>query len=995
MSEENYNNDLSLDDIFSRLKKEKTGTGEEVGVPFKFLDSYTIEDRNIFFGREIETDEIYRKMYSGKLMLVYGKSGTGKSSIVNCGLVSKIPKEDLFTINIRCSKSAYKNFLRGIKKYSAKETNNPVEILEDVYYENSKPLALIFDQFEEVFILSDKDQRQKLVSALSEILISRLKINVILVIREEFFASLTEFEMFIPGIYDYRVRIEQMSKSAAIKVITEPCRVCNVGIEEGLPDKILDHLTAHSGGLELTWLQILMDKMYKNAMERDPVKPVIRDEDLLKLGRMGNVLSDFLDEQLQQMRSGDQGEVVLKTMISNDGTKKQVTISDISDTLQAVGATLSDREIAEILRYFVKVRIITDQDEQGLYELRHDAIASRIFERMTATEKELVEIKTFLDNSYNNYKKRSVLLAENDLNYIAVYESHLTLNSELKEFIRISKKELQKAKQRRRNLALTIALALIIILSGFTIWAVKEQSKALRHSKVAEEQKEEALNANLEAEKARTTAIEEKAKAESNEELARIQQQIAEEQRKEAILANTKAEYAKEEALEEKTRALENEQLALEAREESENARNETARANREAKFFLYQFNGKELANKSLVMQEDRTLIAMLAMAAYDLVRYGYGNFGPDKTTLIFDNEILESLQRAYLLLESDSLVAGEIWSVVSKKEKIVYSNKSGELTLSSLEILDPKNLPDLVTETSIDLPTQSLVRSIAIHPSEDLIACGTLDGNVSLIDLTTSDSTGQKIAYNHNGNRVLHLAFVPGKNWLVSSSTDGTLQVWDFGQQKSVSKLQLDGPVQKFVVINQDHLVYTNSEGEILDWDMINTDRNPEVLYTHESGKPLQSLAYDTTHKLLITSSYGEILIFPLDQDSTEMISPQRLTLKHKALISQLEFSPDHNWLVSASQDAILLWNLKHLERNNSDKLVPIVIDNNRMIFSLAFDFDTRYILWGDNRMMHRYPIDIDEIYTKLRIFTQGNELSEQEWNYYVKGDLERPSSK
>ncbi len=43
----------------------------------------------------------------------------------------------------------------------------------------------------------------------------------------------------------------------------------------------------------------------------------------------------------------------------------------------------------------------------------------------------------------------------------------------------------------------------------------------------------------------------------------------------------------------------------------------------------------------------------------------------------------------------------------------------------------------------------------------------------------------------------------------------------------------------------------------------------------------------------------------------------------------------------------------------------------------------------------MHRYPIDINEIYTKLGIITQGKELSEQEWNYYVKGDLERPVSK
>ena len=95
MSEDKHSQDLSLDAIFSRLRKDKEGKGKDASVPFKFLDSYTVEDRNIFFGREKEIEEIFRMLYSGKLILVYGRSGTGKSSIVNCGLLSRIPREDI------------------------------------------------------------------------------------------------------------------------------------------------------------------------------------------------------------------------------------------------------------------------------------------------------------------------------------------------------------------------------------------------------------------------------------------------------------------------------------------------------------------------------------------------------------------------------------------------------------------------------------------------------------------------------------------------------------------------------------------------------------------------------------------------------------------------------------------------------------------------------------------------------------------------------------
>lgn len=56
--------------------------------PFKFLDSYTIEDREIFFGRDQEITELYRRVFESKILLVYGASGTGKSSLVNCGLAS-------------------------------------------------------------------------------------------------------------------------------------------------------------------------------------------------------------------------------------------------------------------------------------------------------------------------------------------------------------------------------------------------------------------------------------------------------------------------------------------------------------------------------------------------------------------------------------------------------------------------------------------------------------------------------------------------------------------------------------------------------------------------------------------------------------------------------------------------------------------------------------------------------------------------------------------
>src|SRR6056297_394824 len=86
--------------------------------PFKFLDSYTKEDSKIFFGREQETEDLYRKIFENKTLLVYGVSGTGKTSIINCRLANKFNDADWLPITIRRNQNMVKSFYAGLHKQS-------------------------------------------------------------------------------------------------------------------------------------------------------------------------------------------------------------------------------------------------------------------------------------------------------------------------------------------------------------------------------------------------------------------------------------------------------------------------------------------------------------------------------------------------------------------------------------------------------------------------------------------------------------------------------------------------------------------------------------------------------------------------------------------------------------------------------------------------------------------------------------------------------------
>ncbi|MCB0545667.1 MAG: ATP-binding protein, partial [Saprospiraceae bacterium] len=69
--------------------------------PFKLLQPYDKEDAGIFLGRETETRQMTELLLRGKFLLVYGASGTGKTSIIQCGLPGMFSPRDWLPIIVR------------------------------------------------------------------------------------------------------------------------------------------------------------------------------------------------------------------------------------------------------------------------------------------------------------------------------------------------------------------------------------------------------------------------------------------------------------------------------------------------------------------------------------------------------------------------------------------------------------------------------------------------------------------------------------------------------------------------------------------------------------------------------------------------------------------------------------------------------------------------------------------------------------------------------
>lgn len=488
--------------------------------PFKFLDSYTKEDRDIFFGREKEIAELYRRVFDSSILVVYGISGTGKSSLIHCGLASKFSDSDWLNVNIRRGKNLIRSMAEAIETASLKEPGTSVKVINELddaddtnkkityfrkavknlYLDHYKPIYFILDQFEELFIFGTKEEDECFIKVLQSLLASDLQCKFIFIIREEYLGWLTTFEKSIPGFFNNRIRIEKMDFGNAKSAIEGPCKIHNIAVEEGFSENMLRKLCPpNESEIELTYLQVFLDKVYKLASKRKIEGSIItfRNSDLNKAGNVYNILGNFLDDQISNLPDPDTAMIVLKAFVSTRGTKRPVNTEEIREYALTTGKDIAEKTINDLLISFVNLRILQDKDHTGRNELKHDALATKIFEKVTLVEKELIDIKQFIETAHENWNKRGVLLSDKDLSYIAPYEDKLFLKDELKSFISKSKWEYQRLKHRRINIFIASAIGLLVAFACFTIWALIERSNSRKQEIIARSNYYNALSKEL------------------------------------------------------------------------------------------------------------------------------------------------------------------------------------------------------------------------------------------------------------------------------------------------------------------------------------------------------------------------------------------------------------------------------------------------------------------------------------------------------------------
>jgi len=502
--------------------------------PFKFLDAYSKEDSGFFFGRDAEIGDLYEMVFQSPILLVYGASGTGKTSLIQCGLASKFAAHDWLPllvrrgldINVNLKKaladasgvagqaSEKPNWLDKLRAKSSAPAGRPLnyfdKVFKAIYLDSFKPVYLIFDQFEELFILGQKEEQDEFIASVGQILQVEQPVKMIFSIREEYLGYLSDFEKAVPQLFQKKLRVEPMNRDKVKQVIIGATQNenSNISLKSGEAGQIAEDIFKKIKGdgksltIQLPYLQVFLDKLYLDVTndETRQSEAVFTIAALDKIGNIGDILQDFLDSQVAVISAKFKDLSIMATwsilspFATLEGTKEPISKTELYDKIPK----LKPVSIDAVVEALVNARILRYDENANLYELAHDSLAKHIAEKRSDEQIAMLQMERIIKSQVAVSKDVREFFTERQLLFIEPYLKKYKLSQEEEDWINKSRSQIAKQKeaeekrhleeliQTRKRLRIVYGLlgaAMLALVAAAFFWFYANEQK-----KIAENQ---------------------------------------------------------------------------------------------------------------------------------------------------------------------------------------------------------------------------------------------------------------------------------------------------------------------------------------------------------------------------------------------------------------------------------------------------------------------------------------------------------------------------
>ncbi|EXJ77732.1 G protein beta subunit-like protein [Capronia epimyces CBS 606.96] len=213
----------------------------------------------------------------------------------------------------------------------------------------------------------------------------------------------------------------------------------------------------------------------------------------------------------------------------------------------------------------------------------------------------------------------------------------------------------------------------------------------------------------------------------------------------------------------------------------------------------------------------------------------------------------------------------------------------------------------------------ESQVNRLCITPDKKYLAAAGRH-MVRLYDIKSSNPN-PIMQFEGHTNNITGVAFHCEGKWMVTSSEDSTVRVWDTRSGQVQRNYQHTHPVNDVVIHpNQGELVSCDRGGNIRIWDLGESKCTHQLVPVEDVSMASVSVASDGS-LLAAGNNLGDVYIWRMYQnhDSTTLL-PCRVFKAHKDYLTRLLLSPDIRLLATCSADhTVRIWkidmNEEHLE--------------------------------------------------------------------------------
>ena len=380
----------ALEEVTLRVERAEDVT------PYPGLASFTQENADYFFGRELEVEEMWKKLRRPHLLGLIGPSGAGKSSFLRAGLLAVTPTGWRAVVTTPGTQP-FANLARVLVPEVSGDTE-ALQLLVDAddlesvskvvssWRQRHDQVLIVFDQFEELFTLNPPEVQEHFAT-----LVGRLALeadaHVLLAMRDDFLFHCQDFESLSP-VFSELTPIGAPKGTALRRALVQPALKCGYRFEDdSLVDEMVAEVSQERGALPM--LAFAAARLWEH---RDREEGLLTREAYEHIGGVAGALAQHAEATLEKIGQ-DQVPIVrelFRNLVTAQGTRAARTRNELLSVFGStadVGAPLvGAREGASpsptagaVLDTLIDARLLTSyevptEDDEGSPQQRIEII---------------------------------------------------------------------------------------------------------------------------------------------------------------------------------------------------------------------------------------------------------------------------------------------------------------------------------------------------------------------------------------------------------------------------------------------------------------------------------------------------------------------------------------------------------------------------------------------------------------------------------------------